>query len=201
MSTTKQSKASALTQVQAIIAGTQKHFPNGSFTLGNTAYTTATLTQALKSLANGLSALSAAHVGVKDAGQTVKGLQATVGPVLRTYQRYLLATFASAPLQLADFGMQPTKVRAPLNTEQRAVATAKLRSTRSARGTTGKKQKLAVKGSVTAVEITPVAMPASSAAGASPAATTTGSLPAAASPAATPAAPASAAPIAGAVTK
>ena len=29
--------------MQAVIVGLQKHFPNGQFTLGNTAYTTAAL--------------------------------------------------------------------------------------------------------------------------------------------------------------
>jgi hypothetical protein len=35
-----------LALVQGLISGTQKHFPSGSFTLGNVTYTTATLVQA-----------------------------------------------------------------------------------------------------------------------------------------------------------
>jgi hypothetical protein len=52
--------------------------------------------------------------------------------------------------------MRPLKGRKPLDTEHRAAATAKMRSTRAARGTTGKKKKLAVKGDVTGVEIKPL---------------------------------------------
>jgi hypothetical protein len=52
--------------------------------------------------------------------------------------------------------MQPPKVRAPLDTEKRVMATAKAKATRKARGTMGKKQKLTVKGDVTGVIVTPI---------------------------------------------
>jgi hypothetical protein len=154
MSTT--SKVSALTQVQALIAGTQKHFPNGSFTFGNAPYTTATLVQALQSLTNAFTALAAAHVQTQHAGLTLQGGLANVGPVIRDYRRYLLASFRTSPQMLADFGMQPPRVRKPLSSDQRAAVKAKVAATRTARGTTSKKQKLAIKGDVTSVTITPV---------------------------------------------
>jgi hypothetical protein len=154
--TSKQSKATALTRVQALIAGTQKHFPNGSFTLGNTAYTTASLVAALKGLEDTLAALNAAHAGVRDAVKTARGVQATVTPLLRDYRAFLRATFSTATAQLADFGMQGAPPRKPLTSDQRAAATAKMRATRKARGTTSKKQKLAVKGDVTGVIVTPI---------------------------------------------
>jgi hypothetical protein len=43
-----------------------------------------------------------------------------------------------------------------LGTEKRATATAKARATRLARGTKGKKQKLAIRGDVTGVTVTPI---------------------------------------------
>ncbi|MGA7121087.1 MAG: hypothetical protein WBY94_13365 [Polyangiaceae bacterium] len=150
------SKATTLTQVQALIAGTEKHFPSGSFTLGNTAYTTATLTQAFQSLANTLVALNAAHASLKDAVTAAQTIDAKVGPLVRDFKRYVVSTFGAATQELADFGLPPPKARKPLTTEQRAAATAKLRATRAARGTTSRKQKLAVKGDVTGVVIKPV---------------------------------------------
>ena len=45
---TSKSKAAALAHVQALIAGTQKHLPNGSFTLGNTTYTAASLVRSYR---------------------------------------------------------------------------------------------------------------------------------------------------------
>ena len=184
---TKPNKAAALAQLQALIAGTQKHFPNGSFTLGNTAYTTATLTQPLQELANAIVALNASHVSTHDAGLTLKAIEAKVRPLVRDYRRFVLSTFSTAPQQLADFGLQPPKAHKPLPTDKRAAATAKLRATRAARGTTGPKKKLAVKGDVTGVEIKPL--------------TTHPATSPATSPAATPAANASSAPATGSATK
>jgi len=154
--TSKPTKAATLAQVQALIAGTKKYFPNGSFTLGNVAYTTATLIQAFQDLVNALVALNAAKASVKDALKTVSDTTAKVGPVIRDYKRFVLAAFGDATQQLGDFGMQPPKARKPLDSEQRAAVTAKVRATRAARGTTSKKQKLAVKGDVTGVDITPI---------------------------------------------
>jgi hypothetical protein len=157
--TTRRNKTAALAQVQALIAGTEKHFPNGSFTLGNTAYTTATLVGALKSLEQAFIVLAAAQASAKDAVTTLRGVETTVAPLSRDYKRFILATFSTAAQQLADFGLQAPKARKPLGSEERIAATAKMRATRRARGTTSKKQKLAIKGDVTGVVVTPVTHP------------------------------------------
>jgi hypothetical protein len=154
--TSKQSKANALAHVQALIAGTQKHFPNGSFTLGNTAYTTASLVQAFQGLADVLTALNAAQARAKDAVTALRTEETKVAPLERVYTSFLRATFSTATAQLADFGLRPPKARTPIASEKRAAATAKARATRKARGTTSKKQKLVVKGDVTGVIVTPV---------------------------------------------
>jgi hypothetical protein len=153
---TTTTRAKSLTQLQALIAGTQKNFPSGTFTLGNTTYTTAALVQQMQDLGNALTALAAAHVQLADAGTTLKGVAARVNPVVRNYKRYLLSTYDNSPQKLADFGLQPLKARTPLTSDQRAAAKAKLTATRTARGTTSRKQKLTIKGDVTAVTITPV---------------------------------------------
>jgi hypothetical protein len=145
-----------LAHVQTIIAGTQKHFPNGSFLIGNAAYTTASLVQALNVLEDALSGLAAAHSSVKDAVTALRAAETTVIPLLRGYRTFLRAAFGTAAAQLADFGLQPPKARTPLDSDQRVVVKAKMKATRAARGTTSKKQKLAVKGNVTGVLVTPV---------------------------------------------
>jgi hypothetical protein len=159
ISTSTKTKAAALAQVLALIAGTQKHFPNGSFTIGSTTYTAASLVQVLQGLANTMAALNAAQAGAKDALATEQGAQTTVGPIVRAYRRLVLAAFANATQTLADFGVAPPKVRTPLTTEQKAAAAAKAKATRLARGTTSKKQKLTVTGNVTGVTVTPVTAP------------------------------------------
>ena len=152
----KPNKATTLARVQALIAGTLKHFPNGQFQLGNASYTTATLVQALTSLVNALTAVNAAHAAVKDAITALTGVNTTVVPLMRAYRSYIRAAFANATQELADFGMTPPKARAPRTAEQKAATAAKVRATRTARGTTSKKQKLAIHGDVTGVQITPV---------------------------------------------
>ena len=158
-SSTSKTKAAALAHVQALIAGTQKHLPNGSFTLGTTTYTSASLIQVLQGLVSAMQAQNVAEAGAKDALAAEQVTQTQVGPILRAYERLVLATFASATQTLADFGLAPPKARAPLTAQQRAARAAKAKATRVARGTTSKKQKLAVKGNVTGVTVTPMTAP------------------------------------------
>jgi ABC-type transporter Mla subunit MlaD len=160
--TSKVSKAAALAQVQALIAGTQKHFPSGQFTLGNVAYTTASLVQLLQSLAAAMTAVATAQASAKDALTNLQSVAATVKPAMQAYVRYVRAAFNNATQSLADFGLQPPKARTPLTTEQKAAAKAKAAATRKARGTTSKKQKLAISGDVTGVSVTPITAPAAS---------------------------------------
>jgi hypothetical protein len=167
--TSKPSKATTLGFVQALIAGTKQHFPNGSFTLGNTAYTTASLVELFQSLADTIAATDAAHAATKEAVATLRGSRAKVSPVMLAYKRWLLTTFGTATQTLADFGVQPPKARTPMTSEKSAAAAAKRASTRKARGTVGKKKKLAVKGDVTGVIVTPVTTVVASTPSATPA--------------------------------
>jgi len=157
---TSKTKAAALAQLQALIAGTQKHLPNGSFTIGGTVYTSASLIQVLGTLVTAMTARIAAATGAKDALATEQATQTTVGPVALAYKNLVLAAFTNASQTLADFGLAPRKVPAPMTTEERAAKAAKAAATRKARGTTSKKQKLAVSGNVTGVIVTPVTAPA-----------------------------------------
>jgi hypothetical protein len=154
--TSNPSKANTLARVQALIAGTKQHIPNGSFTFGSTVYTTASLIGLLQSLADAIAGADTAHAGTKDAVATLRAARAKVGPVLLAYRRQLLGMFSNAAQTLADFGVQPPKARTPLTSEKKAAAAAKRKATRQARGTVGKKKKLAVKGDVTGIIVTPV---------------------------------------------
>ena len=157
--TTSNTKAAALAHVQAIIAGTTKHLPNGSFTIGNTTYTSASLIQVFQGLVSAMLARNAAETGAKDALTAEQAAQAQVDPILRGYERLVLVTFASVTQTLADFGLAPPKARTPLTAQQLTARAAKAKATRIARGTTSKKQKLAVKGDATGVVVTSVTAP------------------------------------------
>jgi hypothetical protein len=188
-------KAAALAHVQALIAGTKLHFPSSTFTFAGTVYTAASLVQILQGLANAMTAHNTAQAGAKDALAAEQAMRKQVSPILLAYKRFILLTFTNATQTLADFGLTPPKARTPLTTEQRAARAAKAKATRTARGTTSKKQKLAIKGNVTGVTVTPVTAPTAARPPAAPAAPVTP-----ASPPAQPVSTAPSAPATGAAT-
>jgi hypothetical protein len=158
----KASYSATSAQLQALISGLQKQLPSGSFTLVSTAYTTATLVTALQGSIDALTAVVAAHAGVKAALAALATEQAKTGPILSALKRTLQAMYANAPDTLSLFGLQPRKVAAPRTGAQLAASAAKAKATRAARGTVGKKKKLAITGNVTGVTITPDTSPAPS---------------------------------------
>jgi hypothetical protein len=152
-------QAQTLTQLQALISGLQKQLPNGSFTLVSTAYTTATLVQALQGVIAALTAVTSAHAGIKAALTAWDAEDKAMGPVVLALKRTLQSMYVNAPDTLALFGLKPRKAPAPRTSEQLAAAAAKAKATRIARGTASKKAKSAIKGNVTGVNIVPTTTP------------------------------------------
>ena len=148
-------KAAALAKLQALITGLQKHFPNAQFTFGNATVTTASIIEVLQDLADAYPVVAAAQANATDAVADLRAKQAKAAPVIRDLVAYLRVTFRNATAQLGDFGVQ-AKARTPVAAEKRVAATAKAKATRIARGTTSKKQKLAIHGDVTGVQVTPI---------------------------------------------
>ncbi|HEY1693792.1 MAG TPA: hypothetical protein VGG39_16610 [Polyangiaceae bacterium] len=167
------SKAAALAQMQAIIAGLQKHSPNAQFTLGGETYTTQDLITLFTSVIVAILAVNAAQKSAKGAVRTMRGANAKASPVYLALKRNLQGTYGTADQTLADFGLEPPKVPEPLTVEQKAAAQAKADATRKARGTASKKQKSAITGNVTGVTVTPVTVTTDAPSPAQPAATTT----------------------------
>jgi hypothetical protein len=159
-STSKSSKASLLTQVQALMAGTQKHNPNGQFTLGGATYTAAALGQLFKSLADAFAAVDEARASFRAAVSALRGVKTKVAPVMVAYRKLLRTTLGNDPQTLSDYGLEPTKAPKPRSGQQNAAASAKAKATRDARGTKSKKQLLEVHGNVTGIVVTPVTVPA-----------------------------------------
>jgi hypothetical protein len=167
MSTYKATKTSLSKRIRDLIAGTQKHTPNGSLTLGNVTYAAPALVQLLQGLADALDATDAARARWQDALKNATDARAKVGPLVADYRAWISVTYAGAPSMLADYGVTPRKVRTPLTVDQQAAAVAKRAATRKARHTMGKVQKKDVKGTVTTT-VAPSA-PASALAGQAPA--------------------------------
>jgi len=182
-------------QVKQFITGAIKHFPNGSQQLlvGGATFTVTSLTALLQSFVDTREAVEASKAATKAKVQAEQVQAPSQLAVIRAFETVVRGTFGNSADVLADFGLAPPKVPVTRTAEQKAVSAAKSAATRAARGTMGKNQKKAVKGSITAKLVvtpvttspvsTPVAAPAPAApAPATPATTTaapTGTAPAA----------------------
>jgi len=157
--TSRVTRAAALAHVQALITGLQKHLSGQSFTIGNVAFTTASLVLLLQSLADAIAGVITAQASARDALVKLEAVKANVGPTMSALVRIIVAMFAGDTSKLGDFGVTAPRARTPLTTEQKAAAAAKAKATRSARGTKGPKAKAEITGNVTGVEITPITAP------------------------------------------
>jgi hypothetical protein len=156
MSSAKVTKATLEQRIRGLVAGTQKHSPNGSLTFGGATYTATALVQLLQSLADALGAVDSAKASWQDALKNAADVKAKVGPVVQAYRSWVVATYGTAPSTLADYGMTPRKVPTPLTAAQKVAKATKAKATRTARNTMGKKQKKDVKGAVpTTAPVTP----------------------------------------------
>jgi hypothetical protein len=156
---TKGSNKEAALAVQ-LAAGTQKHLSTlTNVIIGSGTFTPAQVETQLQAFATLSTDVLAARAAVK----AKVADQVAQTPALRAFYiafiAYVRAAFGNSPDVLADFGLQPKKVAAPLTVTQKAAAAAKRAATREARGTKGPKAKLAVTGNVTGVTVTPVTAP------------------------------------------
>jgi hypothetical protein len=150
----------------------KKRFPNGTEKIALPDGETKTVDE----IASGLQTLVTNRADVVGARAALKSEVETEQaqlPALMTLMSAVLAfvrfNFGSNPEALADFGLQPHKARTPLTTEQKAVAAAKRKATRDARGTKGPKAKKDIHGNVTAkLVVTPAVAPTPAAPAAPP---------------------------------
>jgi hypothetical protein len=151
------SRVSEIAQATQLIAGVQKHLASTpSIMLASAAYTPAQLTAAFQLLVTLLGAVATARSAVTAKLAAEKAQAPTVRSLISAFVSYVKVTFSESPDVLADFGITPKKAATPLTTEEKVVAVAKRASTRKARGTTSKKAKQAIHGSVVDVVVTPV---------------------------------------------
>jgi hypothetical protein len=152
----KVDKTSLRKHIDDLIAGVQKHEPNGTFTFGSKTYAAPALVQLFQSLGEALDATDDARARWQDALTSERAVHASVLPVIEGFRQWIAVTHAGTPSMLADFGVAPRKARTTLTAEQQAAAVLKNRATRLARKTLGSRQKKAVKGDVVGITVAPV---------------------------------------------
>jgi hypothetical protein len=159
-------------QVKQFIAGANKHFPNGSQPLqvGGVTSTVAGVTGLMQAFVDNRDAVEVSKAATKAKIETERVQSPAQLAVIRAFETVVRGTFGNSADVLADFGLAPPKARTPMTAEEKAVAAAKRKATRTARHTMGKNQKKSVQGSVTAkLVVTPAAPSPGSAPVASPA--------------------------------
>ncbi len=130
-----------------------------SLIIAGTSYKAADIVAVLQARLSTASAAQSTRATWQNAVKADSDERAKTKPFIDGVRQALMVALAGSIDGLADFGLAPRKVRV-ITPEQKAVAAAKAKATRTARGTKGKVQKKGVKGAVTAaLVVTPLAGP------------------------------------------
>jgi hypothetical protein len=162
MGTTTKGKGNRATRAGKLIAGAKKHFANGTQVLTFAgALANVTVDAAcgeLQTLIDNRAATTAARATAKDKVDSEQAAMPALVAFMSAFESLIRVMFGNDTASLADFGLQPRKQPVPKTVEQKTVAAAKAKATRTARGTKGPKAKQAVKGNVAVqVAVTPLA--------------------------------------------
>jgi hypothetical protein len=148
------------TKMANVIKGTRKHFTNGSeaIALDGASTTIDAVVNELQAFIDDRTAIVAAQSDVRNKLAAERAGMPAVNALFAAFIVFIRQRLGASSAALADFGLPVRKVPAPKTAEQKAVAAAKRKATREARGTKGPKAKQAIHGNVTAqLVVTPVA--------------------------------------------
>ncbi len=148
MTTTKNSRNTRLTGDQSLIAGVQKFLGTyASLFIGSTKVTPADIVKVLQERIDASNAVLTADAARAAAVKEDRGKRAETTAFVQSLRRTVQGMFTQSPDTLATFGLKAPKPH-KLTVATKATALAKIRATRTARGTLGSKQKKKVKGTV-----------------------------------------------------
>ena len=174
-----------------LIAGIGKNLASmATVTLNGQLYTLAQLLAVYQADSAAIDATETAHATWQQRVADEQATHAVTAKVTRALRSFLLGYYGEqATAILGDFGLTARKSNATMTVATKALATAKAKATRAARGTTGSVKKKAIVGNVTSVVVSATPGGATMTQPSAPA----GTAPTASAPAATPATPAPAA--------
>jgi hypothetical protein len=153
-------KNSRATRAGKLIAGARKRLPNGGqqITVGGASTTVDAAVNELQSFIDNRTAVVAAQATAKSKLSAERAALPALNAFVNAFTAFVRFMFGAQADALADFGMAPPKARTPQTAEEKAVAAAKRKATRAARGTTGPKAKSEIHGNITAqLVVTPAA--------------------------------------------
>jgi hypothetical protein len=153
--TTKSGRSAAAGK---LMTGSQKHLadPTQKIAVGGTTMTVGDAQGRLQTIVTNRAAVVTAQAAAEEKVAAEDAQLPELAKFFDDYVAFVRVTFGAHADTLVDFGLTAPKTRAPLTAEQKAVAAAKRKATRAARGTTSKKAKKSVHGNVDAkVVVTP----------------------------------------------
>ena len=162
----KTGKAEKAAQVSNMITGAKKRFPNGNqvVTIGGETMTMDQATAKLQTFVDNRDAVEVAQANASAKVAAEKAQAPALLAFIAMFITFVRLTFNNAADALADFDVPPPKVKTPMTAEAKAIAAAKRKATREARGTTTAAAKKAKKGNITAALVVTPAAPAAAAA-------------------------------------
>jgi hypothetical protein len=158
--TTPNKRADLVAADQAMIDGVNRFLTAiASLPVGGQVLTPADIVKLFQDRVNAAKAVETADAARTAAIKAERDERARTAAKTRAFRRIVLGMFQEAPDTLAVFGLKAPKV-VKKKVEVKAAAVAKTLATREARQTKGKKQKLAIKGTLPAATPAPAAPPA-----------------------------------------
>jgi cell division septation protein DedD len=145
---------------QAMIDGVRKFLAHlASLTVGSQTVTPADIVKVFQDRLDAGKAVQTADAARTAAVKVERDGRAKTAAFVQALRRIVLGTFQQSPDTLAVFGLKAPKV-VKKKVDVKAAAVVKSKATRTARHTTGKKAKLAIKGAPPAATSGPTAPPA-----------------------------------------
>jgi hypothetical protein len=141
---------------EALIAGIQKYLPNATFLVDGHQATASQVTATLQSRVNAYEAVIAAEATFHGTVQSSKATVESTDSYAAAIRQTMAAMYASQPAILAELSVSARKKPAPRTVEQKVVAAAKAKATRTARHTLGPVQKSGIQGALTGPVVVPV---------------------------------------------
>jgi len=125
-----------------IVAGIGKRLQNvQTLNLGGASYTPSALTQLFQSGVDASANIAALRAQLKDALQAELLLTQKLNALAKALKTYAINEFGSTSSALGDFGFVPPKAPGTKDPVTKVLAAAKMRNTRVARNTKGKRQR------------------------------------------------------------
>jgi hypothetical protein len=144
----KRNKTNLIAQLRQVVAGLAEHMAGETVVLFGKTWNVAELKQLIQNHIDELLAAQRIHKEwIATTGRLRAEFAASIEPAVTGIHHHVLGQYGEDPTMLVAFGFEPFK-KPYRSVETKKAAAEKARATRKARGTLGKRQRLAIHGVV-----------------------------------------------------